>query len=143
MKKAPVLLIAFVIGAVFFDAYLIGVNVELGITVASTTITYGNSGVLSPAQQQQNAQGYGLNLSNPYFTCSTLSGCEKVQIAPCDNNVPSQFACINPSYYNEYYAQWKTKNRTAAICPEYYRIGNISCSCDLQSDTCIETDSAV
>ncbi len=141
MKRTSIAVIVFVIAAIELMLYLILINVETPPT--TTTTIAGSSGTLSATQMQQNADGYGIYLNVSMFSCGYVSGCEKVLVAPCNNNVPAQSACINPSYYSEYIQQYNARyaNHTYA-CPDYIMAGNISCSCDYATNSCIERDTS-
>ena len=141
MKRASIAIIIFVIAATELMLYLLLVNVATLPT--TTTVITGSSGTLSATQMQQSADGYGIYLNISAFSCGYDSSCEKVLVAGCDNNVPAQSVCINPSYYSEYVQQYDAKyaNHTYA-CPLYIMAGNITCSCDYATNSCVEHDAS-
>ena len=139
MKRASIAIVVFVIAATELMLYLLLVNV-VALPTTTTTIT-GRSGTLSATQMQQNAEGYGIQLNISAFSCGYGGSCKKVLVAGCDNNVPAQSVCINPSYYSEYVQQYDAKyaNHTYA-CPAYIMAGNITCSCNYATNSCVEYD---
>jgi hypothetical protein len=106
-------------------------------TAVTTTIGYSSSGTINASQQQSIAQGNGLSLPSSYFSCSYNSDCERVRIAACNNNLPSQSACINKEYYPEYSALYNSSMIGHHVfCPDYIIYENISCTC--AANTCVE-----
>lgn len=141
MKRSSIAVIVFVIAATELMLYLLLVNVTK-LPVTTTTIGYG-SGQLNATGMQQDASGFGIYLNSSAFSCGYSNACKKVLVASCNNNLPSQSVCINPSYYDQYLQQYNAKygNHTYA-CPAYVMAGNVSCSCDLATDSCVESYSA-
>lgn len=70
----------------------------------------------------------GFVFSRQMFVSNSSSGCVLVQISACDNNVPSQFACLNQSYYQAYLGQRQAVfSRQPQVCPQYMLAGTLSC----------------
>ena len=64
------------------------------------------------------------------ISCNTSSDCLLVPLTFCQNNLPSQVACINSSYYQEYmYYYQKFKEHAPMMCPMFIAPGYTTCSC--------------
>lgn len=71
----------------------------------------------------------GFNFSQGMFRSNSSSQCVRVRISSCDNNAPSQFACLNASYYRAYLGQQQAAfSGQERICPQYLLRGTISCA---------------
>ncbi len=79
-------------------------------------------------QQLNVSKSLGYNFTTASFYCGQTSDCQLVQLAPCDNNIPSQFGCINPSAYASYAAH-KAEISKDAVCPFFMEKGSASCVC--------------
>jgi len=75
------------------------------------------------------SRAYGFNLTQGMFRSNSSSECVLVRVSFCDNNVPSQFACINSDYYQDYIGQRQAAfSGQGEICPQYLLAGTISCA---------------
>ena len=64
------------------------------------------------------------------ISCNTSSDCLLVPLTFCQNNLPSQVACINSSYYQEYMDYYqKLKEHVPVMCPMFIAAGYTTCSC--------------
>ncbi len=82
-----------------------------------------------------NIAGLGLPNSQEFlnaspYACTSSADCVLVPTSYCDNNLPSQFACINGNYADAYLALYNSeKMHRAPICPMFMLQGHISCEC--------------
>jgi DNA-binding MarR family transcriptional regulator len=75
------------------------------------------------------SRAYGFNFSQEMFRSNSSSQCMLVRISACDNNVPSQFTCLNSNYYAVYVGQEQAAFLGQAhICPQFILSGTASCS---------------
>jgi DNA-binding transcriptional ArsR family regulator len=64
------------------------------------------------------------------ISCNTSSDCLLVPLTFCQNNLPSQVACINSNYYQEYmYYYQELKEHAPIMCPMFIAPGYTTCSC--------------
>ncbi len=73
------------------------------------------------------ANAYGFDFNSMVFLSGSSSMCKLVQISPCENNIPNQFACINTNYYQTYLNQKQALSGQPAICSTFLMMGAISC----------------
>ncbi|MGC8478901.1 MAG: hypothetical protein ACP5NE_03175 [Candidatus Micrarchaeia archaeon] len=95
---------------------------------SSQVITANGKLFINYLQQLNTSKSLGYNFTTASFYCGQSSDCELVQLAPCDNNLPNQFGCINPAAYPSY-AIHKAAISKNAICPLFIERGNESCVC--------------
>jgi len=73
------------------------------------------------------------------ISCNTSSDCSLVPLTFCQNNLPSQVACINSNYYQEYMNYYqklqKLEEHAPVMCPMFMVAGYTTCSCI--HNTCI------
>ncbi len=70
----------------------------------------------------------GFSFSREMFSSNSSSRCVLVQVSACDNNVPSQFACLNSDYYPAYLSQRQAAfSGQGQICPQYLVLGTLTC----------------
>ncbi len=75
------------------------------------------------------SEAYGFSFSQGMFRSNSSSQCVLVRISACDNNVPSQFACLNSNYYAVYVDQEQAAfSGQARICPQFILRGTVSCA---------------
>lgn len=76
-----------------------------------------------------NASGAdGFNFTQQMFVSNSSSGCVLARISACDNNAPSQFACLNSGYYQAYLGQRQAAfSKQPQVCPQYLLAGTLSC----------------
>jgi len=73
---------------------------------------------------------YMPTINSSMTSCNTNSDCMLVPISFCQNNLPSQVACINSNYYQEYmYYYQKLKEHVPIMCPMFIVAGYTTCSC--------------
>jgi len=74
--------------------------------------------------------GNSISINSSMLSCTTNNNCVLVPITFCQNNLPSQVACINSSYYQEYMNYYqKIKDHLPIMCPMFIVSGYTTCSC--------------
>lgn len=95
----------------------------------SNNNTSGNKTIaVNLTQELKNSAASGFTLNASMFYASSSSECSKEQISSCDNNVPSQFICVNQQYAVIVSSQYNSLYSTPVACPQFFMAGNISCS---------------
>lgn len=104
--------------------------------------TMGNATVAVGLEHElKNSASEGFNLNSTLFRANMPSDCSLQLISQCDNNVPSQFICVNSVYSAQVRSQYAALyNGKSHICPMYVAFGNVSCG--LEQGYCVVTDSA-
>lgn len=93
--------------------------------------TSGNETVaVGLAQELNNSAQAGFSLDEAMFYASSSSGCSKQRISQCDNNVPSQFICINQQYAGNVSSQYDEIYAKPGACPEFLLAGSVYCGLD-------------
>ena len=82
------------------------------------------------AQELNNSNAARFSLNEAMFHANSSSACSKQLITPCDNNVPSQFICINEQYAGTVSLEYHGIYRTPGACPEFLLGGNVYCGLD-------------
>ncbi len=82
------------------------------------------------AQELNNSAGAGFSLDEGMFHANSSSDCAKELISQCDNNVPSQFVCVNQRYAANVSSQYGAIYSKPGMCPEFLLAGNVSCGLD-------------
>lgn len=73
------------------------------------------------------AQGFA-NASD--YACGSSYGCALVPASYCNNNLPSQYACVDSAYANAYLSLYNSgKANQTAICPMFFLAGSPGCEC--------------
>ena len=104
-----------------------------------TTINYSAPGSLNASQQQSFAYQSNIYIPADYFKCESNSDCTLVHTSYCNNNLPSQFACINKGFYPQYMVLYNASiGPEPHICPLFLLDIKISCYCDAATGTCQE-----
>ena len=85
-----------------------------------------------------NSEQAGFNLVQSMFYVNSSSECSKQLISACDNNVPSQFICINGLYSENVSSQYQRIYTTPQACPMFLMVGNLSCG--IASNYCVVLD---
>lgn len=106
-------------------------------TIQNQTPIPPNTTLYSYSNEISHASAFGIAIGTPQFSCSSGSQCDKLLVSKCDNNLPSQFICINNKYYGQYLNLTNGENKTGYVCPLFLVAGNIGCSCI--SSYCTET----
>ncbi len=78
-------------------------------------------------QELKNAAADGFTLTQSMFYANSSSACSKQQITACNNNVPSQFVCVNQQYAGLVSSQWKSIYPFPTPCPLFLMAGTASC----------------
>ena len=99
--------------------------------IYSTTISNTNStNTYGPANESVYVQSVEPNANSSTFYCTSNSDCVLVRTSICFNNLPSQQACINQNYENNYNAYYTNfVNGGKMVCPEFMMAGTSSCEC--------------
>ncbi len=86
-----------------------------------------------------NSNAAGFSLAQGSLASQSASGCIRVLITSCNNNVPDQFICINNSYYGAYESQNQniSMERGQQACPMFLLEGSVSCG--VVSGYCVVT----
>lgn len=110
-------------------------------TTNSTNVSVGAVAVNLTAELN-NSRNAGYNFTVNEFAADTSSQCSLSLITPCNNNVPSQFVCINSTYSEIYAAQSNQiySNFTFGrhVCPLFLLAGLVSCG--TQDGYCVVRD---
>lgn len=89
-----------------------------------------------------NSRNAGYNFTANEFAANTSSQCSLSLITPCDNNVPSQFVCINSAYSEIYTTQsnqiYSNFSSGGHACPLFLLAGLVSCG--TQDGYCVVRD---
>jgi hypothetical protein len=87
-------------------------------------------------QEVNNSIAAGFNLSKSAFHANSSSECSLQLIGPCDNNIPSQFICINRQYNRTVSSQYGAiYTMHPRACPEFFMTGTVSCG--LVNNSCV------
>jgi hypothetical protein len=90
--------------------------------------TSGNGTVaVNLTQELKNSAASGFTLNESMFHANSSSECSRELISSCDNNVPSQFICVNQRYAGVVSSQYKTIYSKPTACPQFLMAGNVSC----------------
>ena len=74
--------------------------------------------------------GNYISINSSMLSCITNSNCVLIPITFCQNNLPSQVACINSNYYQEYMNYYQNlKEHVPIMCPMFIVAGYTTCSC--------------
>ncbi len=90
---------------------------------------------INPAEELNNSAGAGFNLTQAMFYANSSSQCSKQLISACDNNVPTQFICVNQQYAGNVSAQYAAIYSRPWVCPQFMLAGKIFCG--LEGDNCV------
>ncbi len=95
--------------------------------ISNGNFTHGG-GEINLTEELNNSLRDGFTFNSTVFYSNSSSGCREVLLSACNNNVPSQFACINSNYYQTYLNQRHQlySNRSYA-CPMFILAGTSSC----------------
>ncbi|MGC9010604.1 MAG: DUF4382 domain-containing protein [Candidatus Micrarchaeia archaeon] len=90
--------------------------------------------IISPERNQSyeltKISSFYKNVNSSIFSCNAASDCVLVPTTPCQNNLPSQVACINRDYYPEYMFYYnQMKEHRPIMCPMFIAPGQLSCAC--------------
>lgn len=113
-------------GAIY-DCPMIPVN----ITSNATRVAVNFSFELNDSQQA----GYALNQT--IFRVNSQSECSIELIAYCNNNVPTQFICVNSAHAFYVAAQYNQTHSVHQACPQYFEAGTLGCA--VQGNYCVVT----
>ena len=121
-KNSGLYVFLFLLGAVSLSAFY--------YTLTANIVSHGYQqySVSNRFSELNSTERLGYNFTNSSFSCGSSSYCVLVQVAACDNNLPSQFACINTQAYPEYTIQRSNMGRDA-ICPMFMVAGTHTCEC--------------
>jgi hypothetical protein len=106
-----------------------GTGIKLNVTQNATVSVYryGTSISKIDALGVPDAQAFA-NASD--YACTASSDCALVPVSYCNNNMPSQFACIGSAYSGSYLTSYNSgKSGQMAICPMFFMSGHSSCEC--------------
>ncbi|MDE1768183.1 MAG: hypothetical protein KGH64_02665 [Candidatus Micrarchaeota archaeon] len=109
-------------------------------TAPSSTVARANQSDLAVnfTQEINNSIKSGFSVNLTVFLPNAQSACTLQLISPCNNNVASQFICINPIYKQALGAQYQQLYPPGHACPMYLVAGNISCA--IQYSHCVVLD---
>ncbi len=105
---------------------------------SNTTTSIAAQGELAVnlTQELNNSAQSGFVLNKTVFYSTSVSQCEKEQIAPCDNNNPDQFICVNRQYAADVAMQYNgIYSGREGVCALYFMEGTISCG--LSDNYCV------
>ena len=123
------------------DGYVCGIPSD-GCAVPGAVYNCPNEPVNPPAnstvpteavnltQELNNSASAGFSLLANKFHANSASECSKQRISPCDNNMPSQFICVNQQYADQISGQYISIYTTPQACPQFLEAGTISCGLD-------------
>ncbi|MCL5440735.1 MAG: hypothetical protein M1448_02540 [Candidatus Marsarchaeota archaeon] len=140
VKNKRRLALVYIITVVFIAAmyYLFTAAIPGRLTAThNQTPVPPNTTLYSYSNEISHASAFGIGIGASQFSCSSSLQCAKLLLSRCDNNLPSQFICINGKYYGQYLNLTKGENKTGYLCPMFLVMGNIGCSCI--SSYCTET----
>ncbi len=144
---------AFVIGVLIVGiiVFLVLVLYYPGPTAvhnASTTSVLGggappaNATVAVTMQQElNNSAQAGFNIGQSELYSTSASRCSRELISACDNNVPSQFVCVNAQYASQVQLQYQSIYANPEVCPQFLMAGTVSCG--IAQDYCVVQRSQV
>ena len=102
----------------FSFTYMHGPSTTVPTTTLQTTTTgyvNGSSLAVNLTQELNNSARSGFVLNKTVFYSTSASQCEKEQIAPCDNNNPDQFICVNRQYGAEVAMQYMASTQARRV----------------------------
>lgn len=110
-------------------ALLIALASSFGATTNASNATSASIAV-NLTSELNNSRASGYNFTSNEFAANSPAQCSLSLITRCDNNVPSQFICINIEYNQTYSSQTSKINSNLSsgyACPEYVLAGIVSC----------------
>ncbi len=90
-------------------------------------LTANGTEAVNLTQELNNSAAEGFNLTVDMFSANSSSECSKELISPCDNNVPTQFICINQRFVGVVSSQ---RPPVRGACPMFMMAGDIYCGLD-------------
>ena len=90
-------------------------------------------------QELNNSALAGFTLNQTVFYSNSSFGCSKLLIVYCDNNVPSQFICVNQKYSALVLSQYNQTHQVRQACPMFLMAGTVSCG--VSDNYCVVTES--
>jgi hypothetical protein len=78
-------------------------------------------------QELNNSAQNGFQLNSSQFYSTSSAQCTRESISGCNNNVPSQFICVNSQYAGAVASQHQTIYATPTVCPDFLMAGYVSC----------------
>jgi hypothetical protein len=103
------------------------------INLSSNSITI----AVNLTQELNNSATQGFALNRSRFYATSASDCSRQLISWCDNNVPSQFICVNQQSVGVVSSQYKSAHSTPTACPDFILAGSVSCG--LVNNYCVVT----
>jgi len=105
---------------------------------SSTTVQQVNGTRIAVDLQQElnNSANDGFSLNQSMFRANSSSQCSRQLISGCDNNVPSQFICVNNSFIDTVSGQRSSiYSNNSRACPDFIETGTLSCA--VQAGYCV------
>lgn len=108
-------------------------------TSAQSLFNYTNSSnatiVVNLTAELNNSAAAGYNFTANSFEANSSTACSLAQISKCDNNLPSQFVCINSTNEQSYLLQHQNLEGNGTVCPQYVLAGFLYCQ--VQNGACV------
>lgn len=120
-------------------AFAVVALVALGLLLYLASAYYNQSVKGSPvnlSQELSNARSYGFRVTENMLAANSSAECSLQFIAPCDNNMPQQFICVNNYFVADISLQYKRIYANSfQECPLVLMLGRYSCG--LENGYCI------
>ncbi len=95
---------------------------------------------VSLQQELNNSVLAGFTLNQTVFYSNSSLDCSRQLISYCDNNVPSQFVCVNQRYSALVSSQYNLTHKNLQACPMFLMAGTVSCG--VQDGYCVVMESS-
>ncbi len=87
------------------------------------------------------ATNYSFKINDTMLISSFAAQCSLQLVAPCNNNEPSQFVCVNLQYASNMEVQYQSIYPNRSICPAFQVEGKLSCG--ITYNHCVVTQTAL
>ncbi len=142
-RSGTAIVVAVIVSVVVFGIAYLYINLAL---ILQHAVLYApqppqpNSTVVVAADLQlelNSSLHYGFALNASAFASYNASGCSLQLVSGCNNNVPSQFVCVNSAYAGEVAGQYANIYRQPRVCAAYFMEGTLGCA--VSSGYCVVT----